>query len=63
MPVIRENAKARFIWDTGTGKLCHIHLKKGSEASRESVDTYKDKESAEKALDTDVRWGKWGKAV
>jgi hypothetical protein len=59
MPVIGENEKERFVWDQDTGRLTHIDKK--NDDTRESLDIYKDRLSVEKALDTNVRWGPWGK--
>jgi hypothetical protein len=59
MQRIRENDKERYGWDQDTGKL--IHIDKKNDDNRESLDSYQNRESAEKALDTTVRWGLWGK--
>ena len=58
MKRIRENDKERYGWDQDTGRLIHID-KTRNDDTRESLDTYEDKEGAEKGLDTTVRWGPW----
>ena len=61
MQHIRETDTERYGWNQDTGKLMHIDKRPWADDARESLDSYPDKESAERALDATVRWGPWGK--